>query len=209
MEAPQIDGERGVLVGVTLEPLRTGNMLTPDELTQIIGDLQMPATTPQAIKQLQDRPPDPRRQAEIARLLEKVATNGSFDLIVRNEAVTALRWWGTPESVEPLAKLLRETDAHAIHKRHAALETMAYLGGEKAIALIVGQMDELLDRNLVVKMLQGMGSATESQVLALLSHKDIAVRVDAAKILKTIGTKASIPVGRARLKLTGIWECAG
>jgi S1-C subfamily serine protease len=185
------DGERGALVGVTLKPLAKGKLLTDNELNVIIDDLQVVAKAQGAAKRLTDAQTAPKRQAEVARLLEKLAANKDAPVFARADAATALRRWGTTESVAPLAALLNDPNVHAIHYRHPAMWSLAYLGGDKAISAIATRIENIIDRGAVVQILQGMGSASEAQAIALLEHKNDGARQDAAKILKMVGTKAS------------------
>jgi S1-C subfamily serine protease len=190
----KFDGERGALVGVSLKPLAKGKLLTDNELTGILDDLQVTQKAPGAVKRLLNAQPDPKRQSEVARLVEKIAANNETAVFTRADAATALRSWGTPESVETLAALVNDPNVHSIHYRHPAMWSLAYLGGDKAIAAIATRIENNIDRGAVVQMLQGMGSAAEAQAIVLLEHKSDAVRQDAAKILKSVGTKASADV---------------
>jgi hypothetical protein len=189
--APVFDGNRGLLVGATLKPLEKGRQLTARELTAIINDLQVPAKAHFAAGRLQNTQPDPNRQAEVARLLEKLAVDDKTQLFARGNAAAALRWWGTPESVEPLAAVLTGNNVNGIHYRHPAMWSLAYLGGDKAIAAIASRLTDFFDRGVVVQILQQMGSASEAQALLFLDHKNDGTRQDAARILKVVGTKAS------------------
>ncbi len=190
---PNQPGDRGPLVGVTLPPLAKGKVLTADELDAIVAELRTPDKAQGAVKRLQNTEADAKRQAEVARLLEKGAVNPDWSVFARAEAVAVLRRWGTPESFETLSALLSDPSVHSIHFRHPALWTMAYLGGDKAIAAIAGRIEDFVDRRVVVQMLQQMGSATEPQALALLDNPRAEIRVEAAKVLKIVGTKASAP----------------
>ena len=146
-----------------------------------------------AVKRLQNAEVDPKQRDEVARLLEKAAQNKDWGVFARADAATALRRWGTAESVEALLPLVNDPSPHSIHYRHPAMWSMAYLGGEKATAAIASRLGDFIDRGGVSRMLQQMGSAVEPQILLLLEDNRVEVRAEAAKILKTVGTKASAP----------------
>jgi HEAT repeat protein len=162
-------------------------------LAKAVAELEQPETAPAAIKSLHNTEPNPKRHAEVARLLEKWAGQTDYKPMARADAATALRWWGTPESVKALAALVADESEHSGHFRQPALWSLAYLGGEKAAAAIATRIDDAFDRSAVVKILQGMGSEAEPQAIALLESNSTDNRIAAAKILKTIGTKTAAP----------------
>jgi S1-C subfamily serine protease/HEAT repeat protein len=187
---PSKPGDRGAIVGATLQALQR-KALAGNDLAQIIADLQTPERAKAAIDKLHNTQADPKRQAEVARLIEKWAAKSDWDVFARASACTALRWWGTPESVKVLVALTKDTNPHSIHFRHPAMWSMAYLGGNEAVEAIAARIEDFIDRGGVVKILQQMGSVSEAQTLKLLDHKAPEIRVEAAKILKVVGTKDS------------------
>lgn len=188
----KFDGVRGAIVGVSLQPLGKGKSLTADQLTQIIEDLAKPDKAHGAVKRLHNTAPDPERQAVVARLLDKLVQKEDFAVFARMDAATALRWWGDSKSVDALISVLNDGNPHGIHYRHPAMWSLAYLGGEKAVAGIATRIGDFIDHGSVVKMLQQMGSESEAQALALLDDKREGVRADAARILSVVGTNASL-----------------
>ena len=183
-------GDRGKLVGATLPPL-TRKPLAANDLNAIIADLQTPDKAAKAVGRLHNTEADPNRQAEVAKLLVGLAAKKDWDVFARASACTALRWWGTPESVEALSDLLSDGNVHSVHYRHPAMWSLAYLGGDKASAAIGTRLEDFIDRRSVVKMLEQMGSVAEPTGIQHLFHKAPEIRTEAAKILKTVGTKAS------------------
>jgi S1-C subfamily serine protease len=191
---PSSPGDRGPLVGVTLAPLPKGKQLKAEELALIIAELQVPEKARGAIRRLQNTDPDPKLHAEMARLLEKGAASKSWGVFARMDAASVLRRWGTPETIEALIPLVTDPDVHALHYRHPAMWTMAYLGGgAKAIEVIGARMEVFIDRRGVVQILQQMGSVTEPKALTFLEDKRPEIRVEATKILQSVGTKDSAP----------------
>src|SRR5207248_2952466 len=154
---PSRDGDRGRLVGVTLQPLNRSRTLTANELDAIIADMQTADRAHAAIKRLHNTEPDPKRQADVTRLLEKWNVQKDWGVFGRSDAAAALRWWGTPESVAPLAVLLIDPNVHVLHARGPALWTLGYLGGDKAIAAIASRLDNHFDRGGCMQILQQMG----------------------------------------------------
>ncbi len=190
---PKGPDHRGALVSASLPPLLKGEPLSDDALAKAIAELEKPETAPAAIKSLHNTEPDRKRQEQIARLLEKWAGQTDWNPMARADAATALRWWGTPESIKMLAALVADESAHSSHFRQPAMWSLAYLGGEKAAAVIAARIDDAFDRSAVVKMLQGMGSDAEPHAVALLESKSAENRGAAARILKIVGTKTSAP----------------
>lgn len=187
---PSKVGDRGPLVGVSLPALTVARRLTDQELTGLLADLQDAARADQAIGNLHNVEADPKRRAEVARLLEKWATKTDWGVFGRAKAAAALRWWGTTESVAPLISVVNDTSPHAIHVRHPALWSLAYLGGDEAVATITGRMEDFIDRRSVVQMLQQMGSVAEPQALKLLQSAKAEVRHAGAQVLQVAGTKS-------------------
>ncbi len=182
-------GDRGAVVAATLAPLQK-NAIRAGDLLNLIEDLQNSTKAQAAVKRLHNTQPDSKRQAEVARLVEKVASNKDATPFARADAATALRWWGTPESAEVLIPMVTDSsNVHSIHYRHPAMWSLAYMGSEKGVEAIAGRIENNVDRAGVVKILEQMGSVTEPQVIKLLDHRAPEIRAEAAKILKTVGTK--------------------
>jgi S1-C subfamily serine protease len=190
---PAQPGDRGVLVSPTLAPITPDTMLTAEALDSVIADLQIADKAHAAIKRLHKTAADPKRKAEVARLLEKWAAQKDWSVFGRADAAIALRWWGTSESVRILVAMLVDGNVHGIHYRGHAMWSLAYIGTDQAILAIAALVENNMERGTAVSILQQLGSASEPQVLKLLQSRHPEVRVEAAKILGAVGTKSAAP----------------
>src|SRR5260370_37599418 len=77
--------------------------------------------------------------------------------------------------------------------RHLGMEALGRLKDERGVAPIAQRLTSVHDRSYASKALQAMGPMAEKEVAKYLEDKDAGVQREACKILKVIGTKASIP----------------
>src|SRR5262249_28161189 len=114
------------------------------------------------------------------------ADNNTF---TRQATLRALGVWGTKESVTILLPLVNDEN---VFVRKEAMTALGNLKDERAAEPIAKRLVELQDRMHASKTLQAMGSKGEKAVQALLKPSDGVVRLEACKILRASGPKASI-----------------
>jgi HEAT repeat protein len=172
-----------------------------DAITRSLAELHLhdQHTRRQAIQRLARQRVDPKRQAEVARALEGKLPER--DVFTRKEAIKALAIWGDSESVPALMTMLGHDD---VFTRHEAIQALARIRDERAIEPITERLVELADRMAAKEALQDFGKAAEPAVLKLLQHPDLFVRNEACKVLKAIGTQASIPALRQVVRAGGL-----
>ena len=98
--------------------------------------------------------------------------------------------WGTKDSVPPLLKLLKHKD---IFTRRSAIGALGELRDDRGIVPVAQCLVEFQTRGDAGKALEAFGPKAEKDVAKLLTHSDIFLRAFVCGILKTIGTKESIP----------------
>jgi hypothetical protein len=135
---------------------------------------------------------DPARQAEIAQALQPLLNDA--DKNVQTAAMKALVSWATPENVPAIIAVVQndEFGLQTNEMRHLAMETLARLKDPRGAAPVAQRLTNIHDRSHASKTLQAMGPIAESEVAKLLAERDAGVRIEACKILRVIGTKASI-----------------
>jgi HEAT repeat protein len=133
--------------------------------------------------------PAERRRAEVAHALEPLTTDWS--VFVRQSAAQALSVWATEDSAPSLIAVLKDKDSYC---RHWAMRGLANLKDERGAAAVAQRLTDLSDRSEAAAALTKMGPVAEQPVVALLSHVDDRIRVEACNLLKVIGTHTSEPV---------------
>ncbi len=142
------------------------------------------------VRQLANIEPSQRR-AEVASSLEALARES--DLFVRMEAIKALAVWGTKEQVPLLLQVLQEKSPHSTLTRLRALEALAQIKDEQTAEAVAECLIDLGLRAQAARALLALGSKAEKVVLKYLTNQDRFVRWEVCKLLKEIGTSASVP----------------
>ena len=140
-----------------------------------------------AIRRLASAPPDPDRRAEAAKAIEPTLKDD--DGFARADAAKALGVWGGPENTPALVAALADP---AFNVYFAAFDALALRKDPASAEAVASYFGEQGKRGKVVEVLKAIGPAAEPQVLKYLNHSDVFVRMDAAKLLQAVGTRASV-----------------
>lgn len=132
-------------------------------------------------------PVDNGKRAEVVKALH--ARLQDPDAGTRELAIKAMVVWGGKEDTPAL---FRMTDDSSTAVRHLAIDVLSKVKDQRAAGAIAQRVPSPLDRDHASKALQGMGSMAEPDVINLLNHGDRLVRLEACKILRVIGTRASL-----------------
>ncbi len=141
-----------------------------------------------AARHLKDMRPDQRR-AEVATALEAVLNDPEW--FVRDEAIAALGVWGSGENVPALLRVMNHWE-----NRREAMLALGRLKDARAAEALAGRLEELADMHTAAEALIAMGPVAEPAVLKRLNHNHHMVRSEVCRILKEIGTGASLPALR-------------
>jgi uncharacterized Tic20 family protein len=143
---------------------------------------------------------DPARQAEVAKALERLLRDPDKNLELA--AMKALVPWATSENVPAIIVVVQNDDFNpqANEMRHLGMDALARLKDERGVAPVAQRMMSIHDRSSASKALQAMGPMAEKEVAKYLEDNDPGTQREACKILKVIGTKASIPALEAASK---------
>lgn len=162
--------------------------LTEEELARVLDDLKSGEKVRilAATGRLTRAEPKARRD-EVARALETALENP--DGLVRRFVVQALAVWAIKDNGPALMKLASDPD---FGLRWTVLNALATAADPRAAEVVAPRLIDHGDRSHASKALQAMGPAAEKTVLPFLKHNDWAVRLEACRILKTIGTKESV-----------------
>jgi hypothetical protein len=162
-----------------------------DALTKVLLDTKSPNvnTSRLALEKLAGMSVQDDRKAEVSKALEPLlASKSPFN---SRGAAKALGVWGTKDSFTALSEAADSKDPFL---RREILEAMGNLKDERAVDVLVKHFAEFQDRAAATKALTAMGaSKVEVPFAAALTNKDWTVRMDACKLLGTIGTKKSLP----------------
>lgn len=130
-----------------------------------------------------------QRRADVVAAL-RAAIDNREKHAPRHEIVEALGKWATPAETPYLLKLLDDEDGNIKIKAMAAL---GKLKDPRAAEPLTQRLTEGPYRAAASQALKDLGPAAEKPVAALLDHQDAGLRIEACRILKVIGTKASYP----------------
>jgi serine/threonine protein kinase len=163
--------------------------LSEADLENLLADLQAAddARQQQAASRLAQVEVSPARRAEVARKLASLLD--STDLLTRSHAARALGVWGSADDVPALLRVLQDGEPQP---RWGAIEALARLGGERAIEAVAERLADFLDRGAASKALQGLGAQAEPAIRGQLTSADDGARLEACKLLQTLGTRASV-----------------
>ncbi len=161
---------------------------TTDPVIQAISDLKVGTLERKrvAVQTLMTAPVDDNQPEAVKALIGAIAEK---DVLIRVTAMKALTRWGGSEQCDLFITLLNEESPLI---RHTALDQLSALKEPKA-AEAVAKEGLLKDRDRASAALQAMGSVAEPYVIPYLTHADAALRIEACRILRKIGTRASIP----------------
>lgn len=164
--------------------------ITDAEITQALTDLKGADLFKQrrAAEQLAQAALDNKRQEEVAKTLESLLT--TQDLFTRKAVAQALGVWGGKDSVPALLKILDEDSSPFV--KWDAMAALGKLKDDRSFDKLVEQLAVDQNRAHASQALQAVGSGAEKAVHKALKHENLWVRTEACKVLKVIGTKASV-----------------
>ena len=144
-----------------------------------------------AAEKLAAMKPDEHQAAVAQKLAGLVNTPNPF---TRGAVMQALGVWATPAEVPVLIQAINSNDRPT---RRAALQNIGKLRDERTVAPVVSCLAQMETQDLAAAALRDMGPMAEKDVLGLLNDRNGFVRLDAIKVLKDIGTPASVPALQA------------
>ena len=161
--------------------------LPPPTLQQTLRDLKSPQkeTRKAALDRLARRTPGERRKEVVAALIEQLRRERDRQALLA--IVESLGVWGSQEVVPVLGDLLNHG---SLEIRAAVIKAIARFRGPVGAECLALHL--LKDRRLASDALASMGPVAERAVIPYLQHIDHAVRLEACKVLKAIGTKESV-----------------
>lgn len=165
--------------------------LSPEEVTEFVEQTKSADRWKmrQAIDTLAQAEVIAEKKKDVAAAMQDVLQK--TDHFARISAVKALALWGGKDAAKSLAGLLEDKD---VFVRFAALDALGPLKVKETAPAIAARLTPLGDRMKASQALLAMGSDAESAVAKELKNNDWGVRLEACKILKEIGTAASLPV---------------
>jgi len=175
------------------EPLKA--LRPPTNPDEALASLQSGDPTRQlmAVNWLARANVDAARQPEIAKALERLLTDPDKNL--QNAAMKALVIWATTDNVTAIITVVQndEFSPQANETRHLGMATLGRLKDERGVAPVAQRLSNIHDRSSASKALIAMGPIAEKEVAKYLENSDAGTQREACRILKAIGTKASIP----------------
>jgi hypothetical protein len=151
-----------------------------------------------ATKRLATIKPNVQR-GEVAQKLAKLT--GSEDPFTRQGAVRALGVWATDKEVPTLIDTLDHSD---VFTRREALKVVGRFRAERSLAPVMRGFRDFHTRAEATTALRALGEIAEKDVLALMQEDDVFLKQAAIKVLKDIGTNASVPALEAAVATNNI-----
>lgn len=150
-----------------------------------------------ALRRLAGAPPDEDRKAEVAKAIEPVLKDP--DGFTRSEAVKALGVWGGKENLPALLQALRDPAFNVVWAVFDALERLKEPDSAEPVASYLATPQ---NRGRAVQVLKAIGPPAQPAVIKYLSHGDQFVRMEAARLLKEIGTEECVPALQELIRKT-------
>lgn len=160
-----------------------------DELTNLIADLKARDSfkARSAADTLAKQAPVEARRDEVVQTL--LTLTNDRDGFTRNAGAAALAVWGSAKELDTWLQLLEDESFTVRWTAMAALGDLKDSKGAEAVARRF-RADKIKATESLIKM----GSVAETAVQPFLKDVEWSVRMDGCKILKSIGTKASLPM---------------
>ena len=188
----KVTGVNGRTINVTMTPLPAGERRPAgtDWTAQVLFDLKSPnlQRRKDALRRISDTPPDEKKRVEIASAIEPMLQDP--DSFARCDAAKALAAWGGKENVPALIEALHDPAFNVVWAVFDALERMKDPSSAEPVAAFLATQQ---NRNNAAKVLKAIGAPAEPAVIKYLTHGDVFVRMEAAHILKEIGTDKCVP----------------
>ncbi len=142
-------------------------------------------------RHLKEMKPKANRQAEVVAKLN--ACLNDENVMSRTEVIRALGVWGSTEDVPALIGFLENPDAFT---REAAAQAVTRFKDARAIPGLIRCLNGVPARAATQALVE-IGTAAEKDLIEEISKKNSEAMGGAIDLLKTIGTRASIPALRA------------
>jgi hypothetical protein len=170
--------------------LPKGKPLSKEERAAALADLNGTSAIKRrsACDRLAAAEPDMDRKDVIDALAPLLSDNNPA---TRSAAVKAHMRWAGKEGLDTYYKILKSDSDASV--RSAIIERLPLLAGSACAEAVAARLPEAADRAVAARALVSMGPAAEKAVAGHLDHREWGVRVEACKILKAIGTLASVP----------------
>ena len=163
-----------------------------DAVTRSLLELTSPdyAKRNEALKRLQETPPDSRADKVVKAVLPHLAPDALLQC--RDEAVKALVAWPTEEGIAALRKGI--TDDYIL-VRAESMKGLAHLKDRDAIEAIIDRLQ--LDPNIAPSALVDYGPVVEAPLIARMTGSDIQFRARVYGALGQIGGKETLQAIKA------------
>jgi hypothetical protein len=184
--------ERDKVLNPPPPPKVEAKPLTDEELTQLLVDVKGADRQRRmnALNRLALAKPIDQRRGEVSKAVEPILDDK--DLFTRKKGAEVLGVWGDKDAVPALVNLLGDGN---VFVRWDAMTALGKLQDERAAEPAAARLPTQEDRANAAKLLISLGAKAEKAVVPYLKYgdtqKDWPIRLEACKILKEIGTKAS------------------
>ncbi len=146
-----------------------------------------------AVEWLENTKPIEAKRSETAKALAALLKDR--DGWTQEAAARALKVWLDKEAVPELLAVLNAKAGGGLSRNlhNLAMEMLGTLKDERAIPALVARLPDFFDRPAASKALKDFGAPAEDEVVKLLIHRDVHLRMEVCGILQVIGTEKSVP----------------
>lgn len=151
-----------------------------------------------ACKQLANMKPDSSQLQRVSSVLAATLPLAKEGFRMK-EHVNAMAVWYTNEATMAFAVLL--SDEKNVLVREEIIELLPKIHSEATAEVLVGRLsnrEDLKDARLALKI---MGQIAEKPVIQLLNHPNSSLRIEACKILQSIGSQKAVDALTARVEV--------
>jgi HEAT repeat protein len=140
---------------------------------------------------------DEQNRLKLSRALNSVLEDR--DNGVREDALHAVKVWGSRENTRTLLRLLEGNaeEKKPFGRSGYIVEILGVLKDPEAAPALARGLANVFERGHVIKALKSMGPGAEKAVIPYLHAEDRAVREEACRILAAIGTRQSLAALKA------------
>lgn len=142
-----------------------------------------------ACKKLASMKPDPQQLERVSSVLSETLPLAKEGFRMK-EHVKAMAVWHTDQATKAFAPLLEEEKLVLVRKE--LIGQISTIRTEAAAEVLVGRLSNRADLRDARRALLLMGSIAEKPVIQLLHHPDSSMRIEACRILQSIGTEATL-----------------
>jgi HEAT repeat protein len=182
------------------------NIPSGRQLDQVLSDIADSDATRScaALQYLAQLRPDEANRAKVSQALNAPLLD--VNSMIRDDALKAVRAWGTTANTDTLLKLLADFQKSGGGRGGRIIEVLGSLHDPRAAPALAQALTYYQERGVASQALKSLGPAAEPAVLPYLNSLDRATRYEACLILSEVGTSKSVQPIRIALDQSSLTD---